>query len=454
MRNLICIFIFFASIICFAEKPNFIIVFTDDQGYQDLSCFGAEKIKTPNIDRLASDGIKLTSFYVGNPVCSASRACLMTGKYFANVKSPKAVYFEYSEDGLSSEEITIAMHLKKLGYVCGAFGKWHLGHKVEYLPTNRGFDYYYGVPYSNDMCLFKGGKYASDFKPIGMTKEEVLKHEGARRGDEKLDVRGKVPLMRNEEIIEYPCDQSTLTKRCFSEAIAFIEKNKDKPFFAYIAMNMPHVPLYVSDQFKGKSAGGIYGDVCEEIDYNVGVLVEFLKKNKLYENTFMIYASDNGPWLIKENQGGHALPLRDGKGTSYEGGVRVPCVITYPIKFKKGRVSDEIISSIDLLPTIVGFAGGKVDQKIDGVDQSNFLLGKSKSARNTFYFYNRNKKLVAVREGDFKLILHDPKAPNRKRKVEAGFSPELYNLKKDISEKENIYSQNPEIVKNLSRFFK
>jgi len=389
------------------DRPNFIIIFTDDQGYQDVGCFGSPLMKTPNLDRMAAEGMKFTDFYVAAAVCSPSRVALLTGCYPPRVSITK-VLFPKDTIGLNVAEITIADILKARGYVCACVGKWHLGHLREFLPMQQGFDYYYGIPYSNDMQIERGDKSGP-------------------------------PLMKNEEIIEHPADQATLTQRYTKQAIKFITENKDWPFFLYLAHTMPHVPLHVSERFKGKSKRGLYGDVIEEIDWSVGQILKTLKKLGIDEKTLVLFTSDNGPWLSKGENGGSALPLRDGKGTTYEGGMRVPCIVHWPGKIPAGKVCYELCATIDLLPTLAGLAGAKAptDRVIDGKNIWPLMSGKpgAKSPHKAFYYY-KGSRLEAVRSGKWKL--------------RRGKETELYDLEVDISEKHNLASERPKIVEQLT----
>lgn len=427
----------FTSSLFSAEKPNFIIIFIDDQGYQDLGCFGSPNIKTPNVDAMAANGAKFTNFHVAASVCSPSRASLLTGRYPERT-GVTGVLFPRHDSGIHPREVTIAETLKKAGYKTAAVGKWHLGHKKPFLPTNQGFESYFGIPYSNDMahdksmtldsnCVFREGKtkeYFKNGKPI----------------------KNLVPLFQNEEVIEYPCDQNTLTKRYTEKSLEFIETNKDKPFFLYLAQTMPHVPLYVSKEFEGKSEAGLYGDCIEEIDYGVGQIMTKLKELNIDKNTFVIYTSDNGPWDFKGDDkfrvkgnmnrrvGGAALPLRGAKFSNWEGGVRVPTVMHWPAKIPAGMVNDQLASTIDLLPTIAKLAGAPLhtERKIDGKDISSLLTQSNSPVREIFHIRTK-----AVIKGHWKLI-----------------GKELYNLKEDIGESENVAKQYPEIVKDLQTLIK
>lgn len=415
-----------------AEKPNIIVIFTDDQGYNDLGCFGSPNIKTPNIDNLAAEGMRLTSFYSGSSVCTPSRAALLTGCYPERVGN-LPVLFPNSDRGLSHDETTIAELLKTQGYATACFGKWHLGHHAQFLPTNHGFDEYFGVPYSNDMGIDPSMKLADAavFRE-GKTREAFL------AGKEKLP-----PLMRDTEVIEWPADQTQLTQRYTAEAKRFIRTNKDRPFFIYLPHTMPHIPLYVSDKFRGQSEAGLYGDTLEEIDWSVGEIVKTVKEQGIDDNTLIVYTSDNGPWNLKGNDtdkvkgnmnrriGGSAFPLKGHKFSKWEGGLRVPCVARWPSKIAAGVESDEIVASIDLLPTFATLSGAKLpDQKIDGVSAANLLLGKSETSNRQTYFY-RN---AAVRKGDWKFVEN-----------------KLFNLKSDIGESKDLSGENPEKLTELKQ---
>ena len=322
LRALILTLALITSLI--AAKPNIVIILNDDMGYADLGCFGAPKIKTPRVDRMAKEGRRFTSFYVASAVCSASRAALLTGCYPKRVGVPGVFFPNRGSRGLDPRHFTIAELLKSVGYKTLAAGKWHLGDEPKFLPTNQGFDTYYGVPYSNDMYPAKTMKYADDcLYREGITPQK-LKEAFAQtpEGKQPRSMKDKVPLMRDEECIEFPLNQSTITRRFADEAIRFIKESvkEQKPFFVYLANPMPHTPLFVSEDFDGKSAQGLYGDVIEEIDFNTGRVLDALQANGVDDNTLVIFTSDNGPWLIKGAHGGSAKPLRDGKGSSYEGG--------------------------------------------------------------------------------------------------------------------------------------
>jgi len=414
----------------FSKTPNFIVIFTDDQGYEDIGCFGSPKIKTPHLDKLAAEGRKFTSFYSANSVCSPSRAALMTGCYPTRVSVP-GVLFPRHKEGLNPDEITIAELLKTKGYATSCIGKWHIGHKPKFLPTRQGFDSYFGIPYSNDMTIDPEAKLAADIiLREGFTLDRI-KNEKPKKN--------LVPLMRNEEVIEYPCDQTTLTKRYTEEAVRFIEKNEDKPFFLYIPHTMPHIPLFASKNFKGKSERGPYGDTIEEIDWSVGEIMKTLRENNLDENTLVIYTSDNGPWKLKEGRGGSAYPLRGYKFQTYEGGMRVPCIMSWKGKIPSGTVCDEIGATIDLLPTFANLAGAKIpdDRIIDGKNIWPIISGKEGAlSPHDIYYYYKGNRLESARQGKWKI----------RRSGKKSQSVELYNLEDDISESKNLSPKNPELI--------
>ena len=444
--------LFSAGLLQARQKPNVVIIFTDDQGYQDLGCYGSPLIQTPFIDRMAKEGIKLTDFYVSSSVSSASRAGLLTGRLNTR-NGVKGVFFPESE-GMPSEEITLAEALKEQGYTTGCFGKWHLGDLKGHLPTDQGFDYYYGIPYSNDMYIGPSQQFASNvtFREgynLSKAKEDQEFVRTSSRADIKKRLNNASPLFEGDKIIEYPCDQSTTTRRYFDHAIDFIENNPEQPFFVYITPSMPHVPLFASEQFKGKSKRGLYGDVVEEIDWNVGRLIDYLDKKKLAENTLVIFASDNGPWLSFKEDGGSAEPLRGGKFSYYEGGVRVPCIIRWKGSIPAGVTSDAIVASIDLFPTIMHYAGCQsFKQKIDGINISSFLKNPSLRLRDE-YVYVKGGEVHGIRKGDWVYL---PKTGNSKFKK--GDVPELFNLKQDIGESNNLHLQYPNKVKELQEVMK
>jgi len=411
------------------DKPNFVVILIDDLGYGDIGPFGSKLNRTPNLDRMAEQGMKLTSFYAA-PVCTPSRAQMMTGCYAKRVSMPQVI-FPSCPTGLSAKEHTVASLLKRQGYVTMAIGKWHLGDQPEFLPTKRGFDHYFGLPYSNDM----GGNN----KP------------GA-----KGKARPPLPLVRDGKVIEAPADQDTLTARYTEEAVKFIAANKDRPFFLYFPHTAVHVPLNPGKAFEGKSANGTYGDWVEEVDWSVGRVLDTLRELKLGGRTLVLFTSDNGPWLTQGKRGGVAGPLRGGKGSTWEGGMREPTVAWWPGKISAGSVCDAPMSEIDVLPTLVKLAGGTVptDRKIDGKDIWPLLSGQTKESPHEALFYFSGNRLDAVRAGPWKLAiapqaLHKAK-PDAETVKHTG--PRLYNLNTDIGELTDVAAQHSDIVARLQKF--
>ncbi len=414
-------------------KPNFIVIFTDDQGYGDLGCYGHPSIKTPNIDRMATEGQRWTNFYVAANVCTPSRAGLLTGRLPVRTgmcSDKRRVLFPDSDDGLPQSENTIARILKGQNYRTAAIGKWHLGHLPQYLPTSHGFDSYYGIPYSNDMDRVNDGDY----------RESLM--------NPKVE-HFNVPLMRNTEVIERPADQTTIVKRYTEEALKFIANNKQKPFFLYLAHSLPHVPLFASTKFKGTSARGLYGDVIEEIDWSTGQILDALRKSGLDKNTYVVFTSDNGPWVIFDENGGSPGPLFGSKGTSYEGGVRVPAIFWGPGRIKPAVIT-EIGSTLDLLPTISSLAGATLptDRVYDGYSLTNVLKGSGKSPRTDMYFYH-GTRLFAARKGDFKLYYYKNNPAGYPEKMEKLDTPTLYNVQHDPSERFNIAAKHPDKIQEI-----
>lgn len=415
------------------SPPNFVIIFTDDQGYNDLGCFGSKMIKTPHIDRLAAEGRKMTNFHVPSSVCSPSRSALLTGCYPKRVSMHRHVIFPAHDYGLHPDEMTIADLLKQKGYATACFGKWHLGHEPELLPTSQGFDTYYGIPYSNDMKHPDNkGKPRISMDATWVKQEETFKPWGT-------------PLFEDEKIIENPVDQRTITRRYTDKAVNFIEKHKDQPFFVYLPHSMPHIPLFVPDDFRDPDPKNAYKCVIEHIDAEVGRIADTLRKHGLEKNTYLIFTSDNGPWLPFKNHGGCADPLRDGKGTTYEGGQRVPCVVWGPGRIPAGTSSDAFATTMDIFPTIASLTSAPVsDRKIDGLDITPVLHGDGPSPRKEMVYYTARGELKGLRQGDWKLLL-----PAKGKKGKTSGTVELFNLAEDIGESNNLAEKHPGKVESL-----
>ena len=414
------------------KKPNVIIIFCDDLGYGDLGVFGHPTINTPNLDRLANEGQKWTNFYAAASVCTPSRAGILTGRYpirSGMCSDKRRVLFPNSAGGLPQSEITIARALKKVGYNTACIGKWHLGHHPQYIPTKHGFDYYFGIPYSNDMDAVR-----------------KLKRKDHHHPNYK---NYNVPLMRNEEIIERPVYQHTITKRYSEEAVKFIKENSDKPFFIYLAHNLPHIPLFVSEKFDGTSQRGLYGDVVEEIDFGVGQIIDTLKQEGLEENTLVVFTSDNGPWLVYNEHGGSAGLLREGKGMTWEGGMREPTIFYWKGKVKQGVVSD-IGSTLDLFSTICSIGGAEVpvDRTMDSEDLSPVLFEGKPSPRISFIYY-RGTEIYAARKGAYKAHFITQKAYVKDKNKQYHDPPILYNLNHDPGERNDISEKHPEVINDI-----
>jgi len=412
MRTLIALvflacFPFSESVLRAEGKPNFILILTDDQGYADLGCFGSKTIKTPNIDRMAQEGVRLTNFYAAAPICTPTRAALMTGCYATRVGLPTPLHV-YDEIGLNSSEVTLPEVLQKQGYRTACIGKWHLGHLPKHYPTRHGFDFYWGTPLGHMFNRPAVGKAVGDTSKL---------------------------FLHNEQPIPYPANED-LTKRLTEVAVDFIDRNKSRPFFLFLSHTMPHEPLAVSKRFADKSMGGLYGDVIECIDWSTGQVLAALHKNGLTENTIVMFTSDNGP----KKGHGSAAPLRGFKHQPYEGGVRVPCVVYAPGRIPAGRTIDDITTIMDVYPTFAGLAGARVSAKqvLDGEDIWPRLSDKpnAKSLRNEFFYFVRHGVLAGVRQGHWKLL-------KQKGKVE------LFDLKEDVEESRNLAHQHPEIVERL-----
>ena len=405
-------------------RPNVVIIFIDDMGYGDIGPYGATKQKTPALDRMATEGMRLTNFYAA-PVCSVSRAQLLTGCYGARISVP-GVYGPGSRAGLNPAEHTIAERLKERGYATACIGKWHVGDQPEFLPTRQGFDRYFGIPYSNDMQ-----------RKSTQTNERV------------------VPLLRDDKVAELLTDegQRRIVERYTEEAVGFIRESKDKPFLLYLAHTAVHTPIYPGAAFAGKSANGRFGDWVEEVDWSTGRVLDTLRELKLDQNTLVMFTSDNGPWLIKGADGGSSGPLRGGKGSTWEGGVRVPTLAWWPGRIAPGSVCAAVAGTIDLLPTAVAIAGGTVPAEpvIDGRDISPLLLGKSDQSPREAHYYFAGYGLQAVRQGPWKLALVPQNETMGKGTLAdaAGNGPRLYNLDADIGERNNVAAQHPQIVAKL-----
>jgi len=416
------------------NKPNFIIIFCDDMGYGDLGVYGNPNIKTPNLDLMAFQGQKWTNFYVAAPVSTPSRAALLTGRLPVRTgmsSEKRRVLFPDSNGGLPPGEITLARLLKDHGYRTAAVGKWHLGHKSPYLPTDHGFESYFGIPYSNDMDKIE----KTDYYTLAET--------------ERFQAYN-VPLMRNDKIVERPADQRTITKRYTEEIIEKIKSYKKEPFFLYLAHSFPHIPLFRSPEFKDKSKAGIYGDVIEEIDWSVGQILETLKKEKLAEKTLVVFTSDNGPWLTYGTHGGSAGLLRGGKGGTFEGGMREPAIFWWPEKIKPGVIT-EIATTMDLLPTFCKLGNIPVpnDRTYDGYDISPVIFRTGPNPREVVLYY-RDTEVFAIRKGAFKAhFITQPEYGSSQRTIHD--PPLLYDLNTDPSEKHDIAAKHPEIIAEIKK---
>lgn len=422
MIRLALAFCFLAAIA--DANPNIVIIFTDDQGYGDVGVYGAEGFQTPNLDKLAADGVRFTDFYVPAPVCTPSRAALMTGSYPMRVGLANRVLFPYSLHGLNPDEVTVAETLKSVGYRTKAIGKWHLGHQKKFFPTRQGFDEYFGIPYSNDMG-------SHNYRAQGM-------------------VSPPLPIYRDETLVDQHPSQALLTKRWTAAAVEFIERSSEQPFFLYLAHSMPHLPIDASSDFKGKTEHGLYGDVIEEVDWSVGEILAALERSGVAEDTLVVFTTDNGPVVRPEERLGHrsgsAGPLRGNKNTTWEGGMRVPGIFRWPAKIPAGRVSSELATTMDLLPTIAAITGASLppNRKLDGHDIRPLLFGEAgaKSPYEAFYYY-RDERLQGVRSGKWKLHTYRPEW------ADGAHAPLLFNLAKDVGETTDVAAENPEVVARL-----
>jgi len=424
-----------------SQPPNIVIIFADDLGYGDLGSFGSPNIRTPRLDAMAAEGQKWTNFYV-QPVCSPSRAALLTGRLpirsgmygVATGTAPK-VLRDNAAQGLPPGEVTIADLLKPRGYATAIVGKWHLGQQRQFLPMNQGFDYWFGLPYSHDMRMTapreKGLQSAAYYDP----KPEYW----------------NVALMRNGDVIEQPVDHRTLTKRYTEEAIRFINENRSRPFFLYLAHSLPHIPLARSPEFVGRSAGGIYGDVVEELDASTGRILDALKAAGLDRRTLVVFTSDNGPWLPFAAHGGSAGPLREGKGTTWEGGVRTPAIFWWPGTVKPAVVTD-IGSAMDLFATAAKLGGAELpsDRVIDGVDLRARLTESGSSPRQLIFYYWDNE-LRAVRKGGYKAHFVTSGAYGEGEPRREHHPPLLFNLADDPGERHDVAGAHPDVVADLIR---
>ncbi len=415
-----------------ADSPNIIVIFADDLGYGDLGCYGHPTIRTPHLDQMAREGTRFTQWYSAAEVCSPSRAALVTGRLpprSGMCSGKRRVAFPNTTGGLPAEEVTIAELLKAKGYATACIGKWHLGHLPQFSPLKHGFDYFFGLPYSNDM----------DRGPAApMGRAAFLKPQ--------IDF-WNVPLLRGTEVIEQPADQHTLTRRYTDEAIRFVREHKDQPFFVYLPHTMPHVPLFVSDGAPA-SPRGLYGQVVEELDANVGRLLQTLRDEKLAEKTLVVFTSDNGPWLTQSEQGGSAGLLKDGKGSTWEGGMREPAIAWRPGTVPAGVVSQELASTLDLLPTACVLAGAALPQgrPLDGYDLAPIFAGGKSLRREMFYY--RGFELMAVRAGAWKAHFKTQSGYGQQQ-AETHDPPLLFNLQIDPSERFNVAAANGDVLAEI-----
>ncbi|KYP16584.1 sulfatase [Flavihumibacter sp. CACIAM 22H1] len=428
------------------SKPNVVLIFMDDMGYGDPVCYGGGPYQTPNLDKLAYSGIRFTNFYAAQAVCTASRSALLTGCYPTRIGISGAIDHN-AKFGLNTNEETIPELLKKSGYKTGMVGKWHLGHVEPYLPLQHGFDEYLGIPYSNDMWpVYYDGTPWTDTTSYRST-YPVL------------------PLIEGNKPIEYIRtlqDQSQLTRRFTERAIQFIQKNKKSPFFLYLAHPMVHTPIAASEKFKGKSKGGLFGDVMEEVDWSIGAIMKTLEENRLLENTLVIFTSDNGPWLTFGNHAGNTGGLREGKGTAWDGGVKVPCIMSWKGTLPAGVVNNQLATTMEILPTLTSLCGAPSPKlKIDGINMAGVLTGKSTEiGRKEFVYYYDKNNLKAIRNERFKLVFaaqsqtYGPPALPGKDGFPGKHGTDsvklaLYDLWTDPGEDRDVQLLYPEVIKEL-----
>ncbi len=437
MRCVLCV-LALLCILCQTTQaelpPNVIVIYADDLGWGDLACYGHPSIRTPHLDRMAAEGMRFTEFYSAAEVCTPSRAALLTGRYPMRngmCHDQFRVLRQNSKGGLPKDETTLAEALKTKGYVTGCIGKWHLGHLPEHLPPQHGFDEYFGLPFSNDMR-------PTPTSPPGRDKFYVEKNE-----------YWATPLIRGTDIIEPQPDQRLLTRRYTEEAVKFIRTHNAKPFFLYFPHTFPHVPLFASDKFRGQSPAGIYGDVVEELDWSVGQVLDAVRQEGLAERTLVVFSSDNGPWLIFDTHGGSAGLLREGKGSTWEGGMRVPGIFWWPGKVKSGVIQREMALTMDVFPTVCKLAGVDVptDRTIDGRDISPLLFGTGTVDREVFLYY-RGQTLYAARLGVWKAHFITRSAYGND-KSESHEPPALYNLRVDPSERFDVAAKHPDVVASI-----